>query len=188
MEGKPARLAMASDPTPAPSAAALIGLGVATLLIGAAGLWAAASLAADGDASTAWVEVKGRVVASGVDTRRSVHASDLRNPYGPVTYEHLPLVRYTYALDGRTYTAERVRFGEQNAEDGDAGRDRAQAEADRYPEGTPVTVYVDPADPSDAVLEPGRQSTPWMIGVGGIAFLGGLVMIGLGVRTRRRAG
>ncbi|PAP75689.1 DUF3592 domain-containing protein [Rubrivirga marina] len=176
---------MASAPPPHPSAIALIGLGAVTLLIGAAGLWAAASLAVSGDASTAWVEVKGEVVESGVDTRRSVHASDLRDPYGPPTYEHRPVVRYTYAVDGRTYTADRVHFGEKNAADGDRGRDRAQAEADRYPTGTPVTVYVDPADPTDAVLEPGRQSTPWMIGVGGIAFLGGIALVGLGIRARR---
>jgi hypothetical protein len=178
---------MSAPATPAQSAAALIGLGVVTFLIGAAGLWAAASLASDGDASTRWVEAKGRVVASGVDTRRSFHASDIRNPYGPTTYEHRPVVRYTYAVGGRTYTADRVRFGERNAEDGDAGRDRAQAEADRYPEGMAVTVYVDPADPTAAVLEPGRQSTPWMIGVGGVAFLAGVAMIGLGLRARRAA-
>ena len=166
------------------AALALLGMGVLTLLIGAAGLWAAASLAASGDASQGWAQTKGRVIASGVETRRDVSATDLGR-FGPDRYEHLPAVRYTYTVRTQMHTADRVRFGERNAERGAGGRERAQAEADLYPEGADVTVHYDPADPDTAVLEPGRQGTPWMIGVGGVAALAGLAMVGFGVRIRR---
>jgi hypothetical protein len=62
---------------------------------------------------------------------------------------------------------------------------RAQSIVDRYPDGATVTVYYNPADPSDAVLE--RGNTPG-IGVlyiiGGIFAVAGLLFL-FGSATRR---
>lgn len=176
----------AQSPTPA-GAWSLALLGTLTTLIGAAGLWAALDLAASGTASAGWRTVSGTVTESRVDTRIDIGGSDFGRyaSSGTRTYEHRPVMRYTYTVDGVPYTSDRVRFGERNAERGEGARDRAQAEADLYPAGTHVKVFVDPGAPADAVLEPGRQPTPWMLGVGAIALAVGLGMVGLSVRLHR---
>ena len=168
---------------PRPSLVPLFILGTFITLAGGAALWGAGSLAADGAASEHWTETKGRVVASGVETRRDVGATD--GPAAPRRYEHRPAVRYTYTAGGATYTADRVRFGENTAERGEGARARAQAEADRYPEGQDVSVFYDPDDPSRAVLEPGRQSTPWILIVGLLASGMGVALLWSGLRVRR---
>jgi hypothetical protein len=54
---------------------------------------------------------------------------------------------YRYEVDGRAYRGERVRF--------------AWGSRNPYDKGQAVTVYVNPADPTDAVLYPGTNWSPW---------------------------
>lgn len=86
-------------------------------------------------------------------------------------------VRYRYAVAGREYEGERVRFVEK------AWADNRKQVADRYPEGKRVTVAYDPARPESAVLEPG---TSWPavlkkhVGAAIFALLGlGLAYVGV---------
>jgi len=178
-----------STPAPAQSALALIGVGTFVLAVGAAGLWAAASLAGAGGASDGWPSTKGHVVESRVQTRVAVDGSDVSRGrlFGPRHYEHVPVVRYAYEVGGVPYTSDRVRFGERSAERGDRGQERAREAAGRYPAGAAVDVYYDPAIPSRSVLETGRQSTPWMLGVGALALLAGAALVWTGARTYARS-
>ena len=63
-----------------------------------------------------------------------------------------PLVQYSYTVDGQPLTGKRICFGIARTF---AGYQFAQSYTKRYPAGTEVTVYYDPAAPSEAVLEPG---------------------------------
>ncbi|PAP77235.1 DUF3592 domain-containing protein [Rubrivirga marina] len=179
---------MASAP-PAQSALTLVGVGAFVLAVGAAGLLAAAGLARSGGASDGWPSIKGHVVESRVQTRVAVDGSDVSRGrvFGPRQYEHVPAVRYAYEDSGVPFTSDRVRFGERSAKRGDRGWDRAREAAGRYPAGAAVEVYYDPSRPSCSVLERGRQSTPWMPGVGALGPLAGGAFAWAGARTYARS-
>lgn len=59
----------------------------------------------------------------------------------------VPLVIYSYSVDGEVFRCQRVRSA-------DEGGDSAAATVARYPAGASVVVYYDPRNPSDALLEP----------------------------------
>ena len=63
-------------------------------------------------------------------------------------------VRYRYAVDGHEYLGDRV--SRRAATESDFGK--AQRRTLRYEQNSETTCYVDPADPSRAVLE---RSLPW---------------------------
>lgn len=60
------------------------------------------------------------------------------------------LLRYTYQVAGRDYTADRDRYYTVSV-----GQRAAQRIVEAHPVGSKVTVYYNPADPSDALLRPG---------------------------------
>ncbi|MFZ9627815.1 MAG: DUF3592 domain-containing protein [Ilumatobacteraceae bacterium] len=59
----------------------------------------------------------------------------------------LPLVIYSYSVDGTVFRGQRVRAADEPC-------DSATATVARYPAGASVVVYYDPSNPSDALLEP----------------------------------
>lgn len=99
----------------------------------------------------------GQVVASGVEPRTSFgwHASDA-DPDGATD----PAIEYEYRVGAVEYTNDTVwpagiEPTRRRFRGGASGF--AAAVADRFPEGEPVTVYYDPADPADAFLVPARN-------------------------------
>lgn len=60
-------------------------------------------------------------------------------------------VKYEYEAGGVKYTSDRISVGQY----GTGGGGHAKAEAARYPAGKKVTVYYDPKNPGQALLEPG---------------------------------
>lgn len=91
-------------------------------------------------------------------------------------------VVYEYQVGGETYTANTVHTGNTAV-----GPRQAQRIADRYPIGADVPVYFDPANPKEAVLEPGLPPGLWkvfavfgpffVVGLGGILAVAGLLRI-----------
>lgn len=65
-----------------------------------------------------------------------------------------PDIRYRYEIGGRAYTSDRYNFLPGSNSDSTVA-----ATVDRYPEGTRFQCYVDPADPSQAVIN--RDRTGW---------------------------
>ncbi len=88
-------------------------------------------------AAATWPSVEGRITASEVLTRRDE---------GELEYR--PHVAYAYAVGGRAYAGDRVRFGLTRY-----GLDPAKRLCARYAVGNAVQVYYDPTDPSHSVLE-----------------------------------
>ncbi|MCC7358104.1 MAG: DUF3592 domain-containing protein [Anaerolineales bacterium] len=88
--------------------------------------------------SQQWPSTLGQVLTSGV---REIATDDGRFDWPNVTYQ--------YAVGARTYTSNRVSFGPASA----FGGYTAQNVQARYPVGQAVTVYYDPGNPSEAVLE-----------------------------------
>jgi hypothetical protein len=87
-----------------------------------------------------WAQTVGTVLSATVKIRR----------LGQIRAE-IPMVIYSYEVDGRPYQSYRVRAGD------DTGQipvvTNASTTLDRYPVGSNVTVYYDPDDPANAALE-----------------------------------
>ena len=91
-------------------------------------------------ASQDWPSVTGAVVNSYVEEYRDADQS-------PSYYAR---VVYQYAVDGELYASQQVSFGIVKSY---AGQNGASKALQAYPVGKEVTVYYDPADPAEAVLE-----------------------------------
>lgn len=87
----------------------------------------------------AWIERPGKVLSSGIDIDPSSN-----EPY-------TPRVEYNYTHGGRTYTSSAISSSDPATND---YRD-AQAYTLNYPPGATATVYVNPNQPSEALLDTG---------------------------------
>ena len=112
-------------------------------------------------ASQNWPSTTGQV--TGVD----VGQSQSTDSDGDSHTSYYPIVRYTYAVSGQTFAGDKLAFGPRSTSNRYA---KAQATASRYAVGAPVTVYYNPEDPQDAVLEKRAAGTMTTLIIG-IAFL-----------------
>jgi hypothetical protein len=88
------------------------------------------------------------------------------------TVTNIPTVEYEFAVAGTTYRGARISIGD------DSGGANTEATLARYPVGATVTVYYDPADPTDCVLE---RDIPRGVGSGCALFaaVGTAVVVGI---------
>ena len=91
-----------------------------------------------------WTPVDGVVIDSGVDTQVSEDAE------GGTSTTYCLWVEYEYTVENRTYDGQRISYSNDDSCDSWSGN----ADED-YPPGGEITVYVNPEDPSQAVLKPG---------------------------------
>ncbi len=114
-------------------------------------------------ASVDWPTTKGVVVSAEVIRNRSDDG---------VTYR--PEVLFEYTVDGEKYQQNHIRY------DGDVSTSSitySNKMVRKYKPGTEVVVHYDPAEPTEAVLEPGTTwSSYFLIGFGAIFFLVGAAM------------
>ena len=112
--------------------------------IGAFLLYKAYKARQQSGASQGWPAVQGQVTEAHVE--HSTHSdSD-----GGIQYSYSPRLSYTYQAGGNTYYSDKITFGFQQTFNSEA---KAQAALQRYPVGGNVTVYYNPANPEEAVLE-----------------------------------
>lgn len=90
-----------------------------------------------------WQKVPGVILSAKISSHR-IHNSK-RPPH--TTYR--PDVSYQYEVQGQTYTADSLGFGTSTY-----GLSKAEKMLSPYAAGGKVTVYYDPQDPAQAVLEP----------------------------------
>jgi hypothetical protein len=88
-----------------------------------------------------WPQAAGRIVKS------DIVASHERRIDRETEVINLPAIEYEFSADGRKYTGIRISVGE------DSGGASIEATLARYAVGAAVTVYYDPADPENCVLE-----------------------------------
>jgi hypothetical protein len=87
-----------------------------------------------------WVATTGRILSSGVETRRRHFQNE------PEELKDVPAVKYEFKVGGRTIDGTRVSIGDEGGLD-------MEAVLRRYPAGAEITVYYDPRDPTRCVLE-----------------------------------
>ena len=87
-----------------------------------------------------WQSTTGTVLMSSVQLKRTGNSSS--------TY---PVVVYRYEVSGKQYQSERIKAGEQFLNVRVMGQ--ATETVNRYPIGSAVTVYYNPQNPAESVLE-----------------------------------
>jgi hypothetical protein len=97
--------------------------------------------------SRAWPHVLGRIVEAEVKVKKGEDST---------LYE--AVVKYRYAVRGSNHEGTRVSFGDVDG--GNSFKKAAHGMVSRYPAGTEVRVYYDPAWPARSVLVPG---TGWRV-------------------------
>ena len=95
-----------------------------------------------------WPSVAGRI------TKSTVSASHQQSSDQPTRIINRPTIEYEFSFNGQTYTGRRISIGE------DTGGSNIEATLARYPLGAIVTVYCDPNDPENCVLERNVPSFP----------------------------
>lgn len=117
-------------------------------------------------ASQRWPSVPGVVTSAFVEEYRDAEQS-------PSYYAR---VVYQYQVEDDLYASQQVSFGITKSY---ASQNGAGQALKAYPIGKEVTVYYDPADPSNAVLDRSTtRVTPFLWLGGGIALLGLLTLVG----------
>jgi hypothetical protein len=91
-------------------------------------------------AAAAWAQTAGTVLCTTIRVQRVGES-----------LSEMPLVIYSYEVDGHPYQSHRVRAGDETGQIKAVGD--ASSTLDRYPVGSNVTVYYDPDDPANAALE-----------------------------------
>lgn len=113
--------------------------------------------------SQRWVPVEAKVVESRLTEVRQIRSTNMA---------YRPAVVYRYEVAGRGHEAQQVAFGAM------ATPDRAAVESDlatRFAVGASLQVWVNPADPTEAVIEPGVQF------MAGVRVTLGLVLLAIGL-------
>jgi hypothetical protein len=126
-----------------------IGLGgmIFVLLFGGAGfflIYRSLQSRKQAEASQSWPSTPGVVAESRVTSSTSTDSD------GDTSTTYSPHVEYTYQVGGQEYRGKDITFGFKQ---GYGNPSKAEEMVTRYPEGSPVTVFYDPAKPQRSVLE-----------------------------------
>jgi hypothetical protein len=120
-------------------------------------------------ATEQWPTVEGTVTSSQIEAETRTSRDDDGMTRHHTT--HIPLVAYTYVLQGKTYQGNKVFPG------GRMGFDvgTAQGIINRYQVGQAATVHYNPADPAEAVLETKAKGGNILIIIGAVFAVVGLI-------------
>jgi hypothetical protein len=139
--------------------------GVVLLLIGVGFSSYGYYLLIDGKATEDWSAATGQVTQCEVETKTTYRRKRTQ-------HEYLLHLSYQYVVDGQTYTSSRYSHsGGYRSSSERACRD----EAAKYPVGSSVEVFFNPANPSDAILVRGVTDGDYAL------FVVGLVLIVVGL-------
>tara|TARA_B100000941_G_scaffold268543_1_gene225248 strand:+ start:1042 stop:1548 length:507 start_codon:yes stop_codon:yes gene_type:complete len=112
-----------------------------------------------------WTEVQCTILESRVDERKI--GSEVEVEYGF-------FVAYGYSFDGVPHTSERYSL---RGSPWSSSRERSQRRVDKFPVGSMVPCFVDPADPSASVLKMDSKAPGYSLWFPAIFIIGGLGMI-----------
>jgi len=150
-------------------------VGFLALVFGVCVVWQMNDLRSKAQAAPSWPQVIGSITTSELD------------------YEKDAKIRYRYVVDGREFDSHRLFFGVVS--NGDIVFENGSMLSDaglvaRFPAGSQVKVFYDPAQPSRAILLPdARHGTGPMKAVFGYGFIAfGLVLAASAFRRPRERG
>jgi hypothetical protein len=131
------------------------------LAFGALALWGAFRVSSDIKKGRSWPTTPGKVLERRVG-----------EPMGTRGRTFLPVVKYSYVVDGKEYTNDQVYLIKRSG----GMHDKMQRLVDSFPD--PVPVHYDPANPASSYLISNPTSTSWLlVGFGALALLLGLAQL-----------
>lgn len=105
----------------------------------------------DAKASASWPAVQGQITQSVIEENRDEDGT---------SYD--AEIRYEYVVNDQQYNGDMVNFGEYSG-----SHAHAEGIVNRYPVGQTVQVYYNPAEVTEAVLEPGVSTSSYLVlGIG----------------------
>lgn len=113
-------------------------------------------------AARSWLPTPGKVVDSRVVARKKKPGDIGYNESSEGNVANYAFVQYEYTVNGKTHRCDRVSIADHGA------NDEVELTLERYPVGTDVTVYYNPKNPKQAVIE---REMPAGIGYGIILLL-----------------
>ncbi|CAG1015949.1 hypothetical protein ANAEL_05413 [Anaerolineales bacterium] len=81
----------------------------------------------------------------------TIMMSSVQSSYSSGSHSTYPVVVYQYEVRGQRYQSQRIKAGEQFLNVRISGQ--AEATVQKYPIGSTVTVYYNPSNPAESVLE-----------------------------------
>jgi uncharacterized protein DUF3592 len=114
-----------------------------------------------GTASQSWPTTTGTILSA------TLSQQSRRNSQGYHDVTYAPTVEYTYEVNGNSYRSDKINAGWTVSYD--AGT--AQNKLSQYQPGTRVTVYYNPTNPANAVLEPKSATGNIFMIAGGIVLV-----------------
>jgi hypothetical protein len=138
-------------------------------------LWSVSSVFIDAFQMQDWVQVDAQLLSGGYTSHR-----------GDDSYTYEAYARYTYDIQGQTFVADRVGLSGGSDNIGDYQQEIGSNLSRAHAGGESIIVYVDPNDPSQAIIDRGIR---WgMVGFKSIfLFVFGGVGLGLLIFTWRAA-
>jgi len=118
-----------------------------------------------------WTEVPCKVLSSQLKSEQA-------SPNSPV--KHRVIVRYEYPWQGRTWTSERIRRVDGVKSDFSV----AEELRERYARGQQTVCFVNPADPSVAILEHDTRAALYTLWFPLLFVIGGLRMMWSALKAR----
>lgn len=118
--------------------------------------------------SAKWPEVAGTIVSSNI----SHHLGGKGTPYSS------PDIAYSYQVGPTLYIGDNIAYAPLSS----SNTRKVSQVTGRYPVGRVVTVYYDPSNPQESVLEPGATTDSWTKVIAGIIFL----IIAMGIAIFRK--
>ncbi len=125
------------------------------ILLGAGLSWWGWNIVQDARASSQWPTTEGTVTSS-----------EVRDTSDAESDSYSPRVTYEYQVDDVSYQNNTITFGQNSY----SSRRKAESIAAGYPTGSRVTVYYEPGDPAQSVLEPGASAGSFIVLAIGLLF------------------
>lgn len=122
------------------------------------------------NAARNWLTVTGAIISTDIELQSSRGSGRTSSQYLK------PKVSYSYQIEGKSYTGDRLDFAARAYLSEEKAKQRIQP----YQPGTQATVHYDPSDPSKSVLEPTASGNGLVI-VMGIAMILAGILFGSGV-------
>ena len=123
-----------------------------------------------------WTEVECTILSSRIDQRKIGNAVKTEYSFG---------VLYGYQFEGKPYTSEKFSL---RGSPWSSRRERAEKRKEDYPEGTKMTCFVDPAEPTFAVLKLDSKGPGYSLWFPLLFVIGGLGVIFGAIRSWIREG
>ena len=123
-----------------------------------------------------WSAVSGRVLNAGVEESLVSVRISTSTARRRLAKRYQPIVDYEYSVDGRRFQSRRLFVGDAVLYSSVADAEKA---LQHYPPpGAAITVWVDPSNPAEAVLQKGLHWQFWLYLLLGAGLAAGVLLIG----------